>query len=166
MAKPASDTVDERRIQAMWGESLVSGFTVVPWLLLRRQAELDVDSDEMLVLLHLIASWWHVDDLPFPRTSTIASRMKVSTRTAQRALQRLEKKKLVERVQGVGRNSEQVTKYDLSGLVQRLKELSLIPFEKASAQPIQPVQQTRAPLAGPPLRVVPNPSILFFPGAT
>ena len=162
MTNNVNDDGEDRTIQAKWGVGLAPGFTVVPWVLLRRQAELGVDSDEMLVLLHLIASWWHVDELPFPRTSTIASRMQISTRTVQRALQRLEAKNLVKRVQGVGRNSESITKYDLNGLVARLKELALIPLGKS---PAEAPEQAPAAAGEHALRVVPNYSFMSPPAA-
>jgi DNA-binding MarR family transcriptional regulator len=84
--------------QAMWGSGLSSGFVSVPTLLVTRQAELGLNSQEVVVLLNLIAAWWTADNLPYPRTATIAQRSGLSVRAVQRHIKDLESKKLIGRM--------------------------------------------------------------------
>ena len=102
-----------------------AGFVVVPSALLRYQEKLKLEDGEVVVLMNLIMAWWETDKLPYPRTSTIAKRMGVSSRTVQRHIERLEAKGLIQRERGTTNNeaSLSVTKYDLSGIVSKLKHL-------------------------------------------
>lgn len=102
-----------------------AGFVVVPSALLRYQEKLKLEDGEVVVLMNLIMAWWETDKLPYPRTSTIAKRMGVSSRTVQRHIERLEAKGLIQRERGTTNNeaSLSVTKYDLSGIVAELKRL-------------------------------------------
>ena len=105
-----------------WGDALRQGFVIVPWVLLRRQKELGLDSLKLVVLLHLLASWWEVNKAPFPRSSTLANRMDVSTRTVQRCLRALEKQGyLARRHEETGRSTK--TLYDLTPLATTLQEV-------------------------------------------
>lgn len=122
--------------QAMWGSGLSSGFVSVPTLLVTRQAELGLNPQEVVVLLNLIAAWWTVDNLPYPRTATIAKRSGLSVRTVQRHIKDLESKKLIGRMQNQalpGDKGLTVTRYDLAGLVARLQALSQIPAKSVAA---------------------------------
>jgi Helix-turn-helix domain len=116
--------------KAMWGDGLASGFVSVPTLLVNRQVELDICAQEMIVLLNLIGAWWQSDNLPYPRTATIAQRSGLSVRAVQRYISALEKKKLISRLRNQRASGGQdvtVTRYDLDGLVTKLQELSRIP---------------------------------------
>jgi DNA-binding MarR family transcriptional regulator len=123
---PATGASATNALQQKWGTALHGGFVLVPSVLLRYQSELGIkDAGELLVLLHLLMSWWTPDEAPFPRVSTIADRMGVSARTVQRHLRSLESKHLVRRK---GRRSDDSTKrarttYDLAGLVRGLQQL-------------------------------------------
>ena len=80
--------------------------------------------------MNLFMSWWKPEDMPFPRASTLASRMGVTQRTVLRHVAKLEGKKLVRRLGRRSRlaNERTVTKYDLSGLVNQLKEIGATPY--------------------------------------
>lgn len=122
--------------QAMWGSGLSSGFVSVPTLLVTRQAELGLNPQEVVVLLNLIAAWWTEDNLPYPRTATIAQRSGLSVRAVQRHIKDLETKRLISRIRNQvlpGDTRLTVTRYDLTGLVARLQELSRIPAKTAAA---------------------------------
>lgn len=112
-------------IQDKWGEALHDGFVVIPSALLRHQHKLKIDNGEMVVLMNLLMSWWKVGTYPFPSTTSIAKRMGVSRRTAQRHIERLEDKGLIRRIWGpTQHNIEQAkSKYDLTGIVTELKRL-------------------------------------------
>ena len=77
--------------QELWGDALSYGFVGVPTLLLKHQGDLQISPQEMVVLLNLLASWWEAGNLPFPRTTTIASRSGLSVRVVQRQLLSLER---------------------------------------------------------------------------
>ena len=122
--------------QAMWGSGLSSGFVSVPTLLVTRQAELELSSQEVVVLLNLIAAWWTADNLPYPRTATIAQRSGLSVRAVQRHIKDLESKKLIGRMRNQvlpGDKRLTVTRYDLAGLVTRLQGLGRIPAKSVAA---------------------------------
>ena len=121
-----SDNLAERPIRARWGDALNGGFVVIPNVLLRKQAELKLDCDDLAVLANLFASWWKEDEFPFPRTSTLAYRTGLSTRTVQRRVKRLETLGLLQRIvtkTRIGEEVRTVTRYDLGGIVTKLKEL-------------------------------------------
>ncbi len=69
--------------------------------------------------------WWQADDLPHPRPSMIARRMDVSTRTVERAIDSLEKKKLIQRLPPEKSDrGPMVRRFDLSGLVEEVNRLA------------------------------------------
>ena len=49
-----------------WGASLRLGWTAVPNILLRKQSDLSLSSDHMIVLINLIRFWWRYDKFPYP----------------------------------------------------------------------------------------------------
>ena len=53
---------------------------------------------ELLILIQLVGSWWKKDALPFASMSTLATRCGVSARQVQRAVTRLEKMGVLQRV--------------------------------------------------------------------
>lgn len=130
-------------LQEKWGEALNAGFVQIPSALLRHQHQLGIDNGEMVVLMNLLMSWWKADDKPFPLTSTLAKRMGVSRRTAQRHIEGLEKKKLIRRIWAKTRSAEDrvAARYDLGGIVAELKRLGNVAHParrvsgQASAQP-------------------------------
>jgi len=119
-----------RSIQEKWGSTLATGFVVVPTILLKRQADLELSAQEVVILLHLMAAWWHAKDLPYPRTATIAHRAGMSVRTVQRHLRDLENKGLIRCLRNQtanGRDDLMVTRYDLQGLVEKMRALPYAP---------------------------------------
>ena len=108
-------TVSER-----WGEAVDAGFIPLPNVLVRVQARLGLSANDMVVVLNILLHWWHLDRLPYPRSTAIAKRSGLGLRTVQRSLGRLEKKGLITRVRGpIGR-----TRYDPAGLREALARLA------------------------------------------
>ncbi|QRF63403.1 helix-turn-helix domain-containing protein [Variovorax paradoxus] len=132
----SSSEATSTELQEKWGQALGRGFVVIPLELLRRQSELGLADNDLVVLLNLLSHWWYADDRPYPRTATIATRMGASPRTVQRCLDKLEKKGLIARVKGQvtmkGKN-QTVTRYDLQGTVTRLKGFALTPLAQVPA---------------------------------
>lgn len=113
-------------IKEKWGKALDLGFVVTPSVLLRKQVEMKLDCEDVVILLNLMSKWWDAGRLPFPRTETIAKRTGLSRRTIQRRLVALEEKGLIQRVRVriSAQEPRRITGYDLDGLVLRLQELA------------------------------------------
>lgn len=120
-------------LQDKWGESLRQGFVTIPWVLLRRQQDLGLDSHDLVVLLHLIGSWWEADDAPYPSSQTMAKRMDVSVRTVQRSLKKLQTKGLLtKQVQELANDGATlVTRYDLTPLAAKLAHIVTVQVKQA-----------------------------------
>lgn len=68
---------------------------VVPVSLVTRQAELGIDSGEMVLLLNLLAQWHDNEEPVWAAFSRFAKHMNASDRTVQRMISSLEKKELI-----------------------------------------------------------------------
>lgn len=109
-----------------WGKKVLkNGFCLFPSLLLRAQRRLGLSAQQLNVLLHLVDHWWEPTRMPYPSKKTIATRMNLSPRQVQRIIGDLEQAGLLKRIerQGNSNKGKLTNKYDLSGLVLRLKEL-------------------------------------------
>ena len=107
-----------------WGEAAGAGFQLVPDLLLKNQANLDLTSTDMLVLLNVLMHWWYRDQRPFPRSTTIAARMNVEPRTVQRSLAKLEELGLMHRVTEELPDGDERRVCDPTGLKRKLEEFA------------------------------------------
>lgn len=131
-----SSEATSTELQEKWGQALGRGFVLIPIELLRRQKELGLADNDLVVLLNLLSHWWYSDDRPYPRTATIAARMGASSRTVQRCLEKLEAKSLIARVKGqvaVKGKNQTVTRYDMQGTVTHLKGYALTPLAQVPA---------------------------------
>ncbi|HEY1189423.1 MAG TPA: helix-turn-helix domain-containing protein [Gemmata sp.] len=106
----------------MWGKPVLSaGFTILPSTLLLKQKQLGLDAVDVNILLHLLVTWWKKDQLPHLSKKTIAARMGIDPSTVQRHVRKMEKLKLVKRVERRGSNKAlQTNQYDLRPLVAAL----------------------------------------------
>lgn len=112
-----------------WGKEVAGrGFAQVPNYLLLLNQFLDKDHrlspTEILVLIQLVGSWWRKDAMPFPSMSTLATRCGVSSRQIQRAVSRLEKLGLVQRVSRRTKGIISSNAYDLSHLANVLGQVA------------------------------------------
>jgi hypothetical protein len=124
---PESESDGAGKVARMkWGNSLNSGFQIVPDVLFRCQKVLGLEVIDLVILLNITTHWWHYDDLPHPRPSVIAQRMNLSTRTVERRIVELQKKGYLRRLEARRKNGRTVRPYDLSGLVEKLKEVSMV----------------------------------------
>lgn len=110
---------------AKWGEAAIAGWQAVPDVLLKNQTRLGLSATELLVLLNVLSFWWYVEELPFPRGTTIAKRMGMTPRTVQRSLQALIDRGLLAKKRDVGRDNKERDVLDPSGLVEALKKLAV-----------------------------------------
>ena len=107
-------------VYAKYGEAAVAGFQAVPDLLLKHQAKLDLSPTNLVVLLNVLMHWWYPEQKPFPRSTTIAKRMGLSSRAVQRSLQHMQQLGLLARE----RSDDGRTYLDPEPLVAKLKELT------------------------------------------
>lgn len=108
-----------------WGAAAIAGWQALPDVLLKNQSKLGLSATDMVVLVNVLSYWWYVDDLPFPRATTLAKRMNVTVRTVQRALQTLINKGLLTRKRDVDENGKEREVLDTSGLVETLQKMAL-----------------------------------------
>ena len=111
------------KVTAKWGEGALGGFQQVPDLLLRKQENLGLNPTDLTVLLNITMQWWTPEDKPFSKAQTIARRMGASQRTVQRAISKMERSGLLRRERSNDMSTPGI-KFDLSGLVDRLRILS------------------------------------------
>ena len=108
-----------------WGRKVIArGFTIVPSLLLRAQQRLGLNPTQLAVLLQLIDHWWDAERKPFPSKARLSERLGLSERQVQRYLAELEQAGLIRREQRYAKHRGKLSNlFDLSGLVEKLKEL-------------------------------------------
>lgn len=64
-----------------WGNSVLDlGFTIIPSLLLKAQARLNLSAQELVVLLQIIDHWWDAEHWPFPGKKALAERLNLTTK--------------------------------------------------------------------------------------
>lgn len=109
-----------------WSKPVMDlGFCIVPSLLLKAQARLKLNPTQLAVLMHLADYWWDVDRKPYPSKKTLGDRLALSARQVQRYIAELEAMGYVQRIERRAPHRGKLSnEYDLSGLVDRLKELA------------------------------------------
>lgn len=112
-----------------WGRSVAErGFAQVPNYLLNLNRFVDKEHRlspvEMLVLLQLVGSWWKTEEDPFPSMSTLANRCGVSSRQVQRAINNLDKLKLIKREKRKNKGIIASNSYSMKPLVKFLNEVA------------------------------------------
>lgn len=112
-----------------FGVVAAAGYQPLPDVLLFHQRELGLTSEELNVVLNVLAHWYAPERLPFPSAKTIANRMGASERTVERYLTSLRKKGyLVKHRHRLG--ARRVKGHDLSPLIERLKPLAMKRLEE------------------------------------
>jgi DNA-binding transcriptional MocR family regulator len=133
---------DTKESEKKWGVAVMKvGYCILPSILLRAQARLLINAQQMNVLLQLIEHWWTAEGKIYPSKDTIAERVGLSAKQVQRHIKVLEEKGLLRRIPRVlkmrGKTSNE---YDLSGLVAKLKAIEVDfreakRLQKAAAKP-------------------------------
>ena len=114
----------QQQIRDKWKDGVSTGntgFLALPEVLLRKQAQLSINTTELTVLINILSFWWYEDQLPFPGNKTIATRMGVEPRTVQRAIKSLEEKGLMKRKKELQPDKTWRRYFDPSGLVTKLE---------------------------------------------
>lgn len=113
---PSPLATGEGRIYDRYGDVSVAGFQPLPDMLLFHQADLGLKSEDLNVLLNILAHWYHPGNMPYLRTSTIAKRMGVSQRSVQRSVVRLREQGFI----GRGEDTREGERFDVNPLLERL----------------------------------------------
>ncbi len=105
-----------------FGDDLMQGnFTVVPNLILDHYAELGISPVEMMWTIHVWEYWWTLHD-PYPSLSSVAEKMGVSRRQAQRYAESLREKGYLETnirlLEGVGQSTNE---YDFTPMLRAIR---------------------------------------------
>lgn len=108
-----------------WGKAVIErGFCIIPSLLLRAQSRLGLNPTQLAILIQLCEHWWQEDNKPHPGKKRLADRLGIGPRQIQRYIAELEEAGLVKRVERhAPHGGKQTNTYDLSGLVEKLKEI-------------------------------------------
>lgn len=109
-----------------WGKRLLKAkFTIMPNVIFERQLALKLSAVDINILLHLVSYWWTAESKPRPAKATIAEAMKVTPRTVQRHIARLEKLGYIKRerryIRGQG---SQPNAYHFDGLIEKALPLA------------------------------------------
>lgn len=83
-------------------EEIAVGWTLVPNMLLERQAVLGINSTQLNVPLVILKHWWEQETLPFPEMNTIAKMIGLSRSTVQRNIRELEGAGFIRRIEYSG----------------------------------------------------------------
>ena len=114
---PPPPAPGESRIYDRYGDVSAAGFQPLPDVLLFHQAELGLKSDDLNVLLNILAHWYFPGSMPYLQTITIAKRMGVSARTVQRSIARLRQQGFL----GRGEDTREGERFDVHPLLERLR---------------------------------------------
>jgi len=119
-AESLSTPPDQGRVAERYGDAGKAGWTPLPDVLIFNQSRLKLGSEDLNVLLNMMAHYYTAGEMPFVRPTVIAKRMGVSARTVQRSIARLRKLRLLDKTQlGKGRFT-----HDLTPLIEKLQPLA------------------------------------------
>lgn len=112
---------DSKQVESKkWGTSLRFGWTAVPNILLRKQSDLSLSSDHLIVLINLIRFWWKFDKFPYPSIEKTSAETGLTAEKITNLINDLEKKELLRKV-GLGGGKYG---YDISPLSRKLSSFS------------------------------------------
>lgn len=134
-------------ISSKWGDKVASrGFAQIPNYLLNLNMFVDEEDKlsptEMVILIHLVGSWWKANEMPFPSMSTLADRIGISERQVLRSISVLEKKGLLKREKKKVKGIISSNVYNLKPLVENLGTISET-FENKFPRKIKKPQPTK-----------------------
>jgi hypothetical protein len=113
-----------QRLVVKFGDMMGAGFTVLPNILLKYQAELKINANELNFIAQVWYHWWNDRDA-YPAMTTISKRMGAKDhKTARRASKALQDKGYLVVRDRVSRGKGQLSsEYDFSPLIQLLNDI-------------------------------------------
>jgi len=128
LEEPTAQTAEQtlNANEKKWGKKLLKAkFTVIPNIIFERQLALGLDAIDINIILHLAGYWWTKESKPRPAKATIAEAMKVTPRTVQRHIAKMEAKGYIKRerrfIRGQG---SQPNAYHFDGLIEKALPLA------------------------------------------
>ena len=108
-----------RSNEKKWSKPLMdAGWTVIPSIIIEKQASLGLDAIDMNIIVHLTQYWWQADNLPHPSVETIATAIGVKPRTVQKRIKALQELKMITRLERRrSNNSSDTNRYSFGGLI-------------------------------------------------
>lgn len=131
-SKPVREDQPEPRasVKTKWGSAVTgghNGYQLLPDVLVRNQHKLGLTCMEMVVLINVLMHWWETapEKMPHPRPERIAKRIGTTTRTVQRAIERLCELRLLASMPTVRLpGGPTLRPYDVSGLTKKLRQFA------------------------------------------
>ncbi|MBS0427339.1 MAG: helix-turn-helix domain-containing protein [Proteobacteria bacterium] len=129
---PVQPAKSLKQSERKFGTAVMShGLYVLPALLLRAQARLNLTSTQMVVLLQLLEFWWTADGSSHPSIRTIAERINLSTKQTQRTVDALVEKGMIAKTnRRLANGGKTSNRYTFDGLIKKLQAIEK-DFEKA-----------------------------------
>lgn len=105
-----------------WSRTLMkTGWTVLPNIIIEKQAALGLTTTDVCILLHLAKHWWKAGESPWPAKKTIAQAIGKDPRTVQRRIEAMEKLGLIRREERRTAQGSKTNLYHLDGLIAKAK---------------------------------------------
>jgi hypothetical protein len=116
--------VTDYAIAVRFGDNLLDyGFTSIPNLLLFNYTGLGISNQELVFILHLLSFWWGRAN-PYPSLGLIADRMGITWRQAHRYAHSLEEKQYLIITQRISESGRKTTnEYNFSPLLKALQQV-------------------------------------------
>lgn len=117
---------DRRIASEKWGTKVMDvGYCIIPSILLRAQKRLGLNPTQLAIILQLADYWWEPTRKPYPGKKALSERLGIGERQIQRYIAELENAGLVTRISRFddSHKGRLTNKYDLTGLVKKIKEL-------------------------------------------
>ena len=125
MEDEAQEQKPERSLKVSeqkWGrKNIEAGFTVLPSILITRQAAIGLDAIDLNILLHIVVRWWDAKSHAFPSKKLIAEALGIDVSTVRRRIARMETEGLLQRKEHFVERSQTSNRYDLTKLVAALE---------------------------------------------
>ena len=122
---PKGDSKKPSSTERIWGKSVLShGYTAIPSILIQAQGRLGITPLQMNIIIQLLDYWREPERRPFPTKKDIAGRIRVTDKTIQTNIRKLEQAGLIRREQrktACGDWNSNI--YHLDELVERIAQL-------------------------------------------
>ena len=145
LASEQPEATHESRVNERYGDAAKAGWQPLPDVLLFHQKDLKLKSEDLNVLLNLMAHYYRKEEMPFIRPNVIAKRMGVSMRSVQRSITRLRQQGHIDRYR---HPKHKRIVHDLTPLIERLRpfaEMRLADRERRRLMNSGVAQMERAP---------------------
>jgi hypothetical protein len=107
-----------------WGKPLMdAGYTVIPNVIIEKQAALGMDAVDFAIVVVLASHWWAAERPPYPSKGRIAAALDVDVSVVRKRITKMVKLGILER--RARRRSGVPNEYLLAGLIEKATPLAL-----------------------------------------